>query len=285
MSTTKQFSYDSKYFEGKMSNWTEMSFATISHRLAATLQNQGYSKRGVAVDYGCGAGVYYDALRATGLKVVGVDVSPSALESARQQSYDQLLLLKDDNVPLPDKAVSVLFTTEVMEHIEHVDRAVAEFSRIIDAGGVLILTTTLYFPSINTYLSTAIIKKHSPGLILSQICRYFAGFFSKRSQEAFVRQWCFLPLGGHFHGFHIRQLKSLLVASGFEISELVPLRIFKPIGFTKWMDPNYLKSAPVGKKLLWTLPMLALRVLNFILKAFTFTANNIYIVAKKGGAI
>jgi SAM-dependent methyltransferase len=281
MTASKPFDYDASYYGGKMPSWTELSFETISTKLGDTLRQHVSTKRGVVLDYGCGIGVYCDPLLAAGMKVVGVDVSPAALEGARQRSYSEVLLLTGDRVPLPDGSVSVLFTTEVLEHIEDEQGAVADFSRLIEVGGLLILTTTLYFSSINTYLSTAIIKKHSPGLILSQICAYVSGFFSVRAQEAFVKRWCFEPLGGHFHGFHIRQLRRLLVRNGFEVRELTPLFIFKPFGVGRWLDPKFLKTAPFRKRLIWTLPMLCSEALNFLLKGFKFTANNIFIVARR----
>ncbi|MEI7820613.1 MAG: class I SAM-dependent methyltransferase [Verrucomicrobiota bacterium] len=281
MSATESFDYDATYYEGKMSGWTETSFDSISGKLRTALQRHEYPKNGVALDYGCGVGVYCPLLLATGLKVVGADISPSALEAARGQPYGGTFLLSDHRVPLEGGSVSVLFTTEVLEHIEDDQGAVAEFSRLIAPGGLVVLTTTLYFSSINTYLSTAIIQKHSPVVVLSQICAYLSGFFSVRRQKAFIKRWCFVPLGGHFHGFHIRQLRRLLVMNGFEVRELAPLFIFKPFGVGRWLDPKFLKTAPFRKRLIWTVPMLCSEAINFLLKGFKFTANNIFIVARR----
>lgn len=276
-----EFNYDSKYFDCKMSGWTGLSFEIISGNLLRALQQHGYSRNGVVVDFGCGTGVYCASLLKTGLKVVGIDVSHSALAEAEKKPYDQVILVESDKVPLPSGSVSVLFTTEVLEHIEDDHAAVAEFSRLLEPGGIAILTTTLYFSSINTYLSTAIIQKHSVGFVLLQFFAYLSGYFSTRRQMTFIRRWCYVPLGGHFHGFHIRQLERLFLSNGFEVSQVTPMFIFQPFGVGKWLDRKVLSSAPFKKQLIWTVPMICVWCLNVVLRKFKFTANNIFLVVRR----
>ncbi|MGD0812835.1 MAG: methyltransferase domain-containing protein [Verrucomicrobiota bacterium] len=277
-----EFEYNSAYFDGKMSDWTAISIGEISGRLLATLKEQTFPRDGIAVDFGCGSGAYLPYLKQSSLEVVGVDISPDAVKQAGQKPYKAVLLIDSGKAPVPDQSAAIVFSTEVLEHIEDAEAAVKEFNRLLKEGGLLILTTTLYFSSINVYLSTAIQKKHSPLQIIREVLRYASGFVSRSRQKDFVMKWCYLPLGGHFHGFKPGFLKSLICDAGFHITEARPLFIFEPIGFSRYPD---VKSVNASFRFPFNLPIicvvLAISASNFCLKAMKLGANNIYLVARK----
>ena len=140
----------------------------------------------------------------------------------------------------------------------------------------------MYFSSINVYLATAIQEKHPPLKILREVLHYSLGFLSRQQQRSFVLQWCFRPLGGHFHGFKPGDLKKMISAAGFQITETHPLYIFEPIGFCRF---STVQSVNASFRFPLKLPILAVVLLisaaNVCLKTFKIGANNIYLVAKK----
>jgi SAM-dependent methyltransferase len=278
----ESYDYNSAYFDGKMADWTSLSIGEISSRLLMTFRSQPFPRDGVALDFGCGSGPYLPYLKQSSLEVVGVDISPEALKQAGSKSYKAVQLIEQGKAPMADHSAAIVFSTEVLEHIEDAKAAVREFHRLLKDGGLLILTTTMYFSSINVYLSTAIQEKHSPVKILREIPHYLLGFFSRRQQELFVRRWCYQPLGGHFHGFKPCYLKKMITDAGFQIIETHPVYIFEPIGFCRFSD---IKSVNAAFRFPLNLPVmlvvLAISAVNALLKTLKLGANNIYLVARK----
>lgn len=279
---TKTFDYNSAYFDGKMSDWTAISIGEISSRLLATLKEQSFPRDGVALDFGCGSGPYFPHLKQSLLDIVGVDISPEAVKLASKKPYKAVLLIDNGKAPLPDRSAAIVFSTEVLEHIEDAEAAISEFNRLLKDGGLLILTTTLYFSSINVYLSTAILEKHSPTKVIREVFHYVLGFFFKRQQQNFVRKWCYLPLGGHFHGFKPNSLKKMISEAGFQITEMRPLFIFEPIGFSRFSSTKSINDSfrfPMNIPVMMV--FLIISVVNACLKALKLGANNTYLVARK----
>jgi SAM-dependent methyltransferase len=278
----KSFEYNSDYFGGKMRGWTAISIETISSRLLATLRNESFPKDGIVLDYGCGNGAYFPYLKQSSLEVVGVDISPEAVKQASKEPYNAVLLIDKAVAPVPSQSAAIVFSTEVLEHIEDAETAVREFNRLLKKGGLLILTTTSYFSSINVYLSTAIQQKHSLVKVLHEVCLYFLGFCSKRRQKTFVMKWCYLPLGGHYHGFKPSALKSMISKVGFRILELHPLYIYDPIGFSRYTSVKSVNdSFRFPLNIILMIPLLVISASNVFLKALKIGANNIYLVARK----
>jgi SAM-dependent methyltransferase len=278
----QSYDYNSAYFDGKMADWTTLSIGEISSRLLTTFKRQSFPRDGIALDFGCGSGPYLPYLKQSSLEVVGVDISPEAIKQAGTKNYKAVQLIDQGKAPLADQSAAIVFSTEVLEHIEDADAAMREFHRLLKAGGLLILTTTMYFSSINVYLSTAIQEKHSPVKILREILHYLFGFISRCQQELFVRRWCYQPLGGHFHGFKPNHLKKMIADAGFEVIETHPVYIFKPIGFCRFSDVKSVNAAfrfPVNLPVM--LVMLMISAVNACLKKLKLGANNIYLVARK----
>lgn len=282
MGTDSSFEYNSAYFDGKLAGWTAISIGAISSRLLKTLQTQPFPRQGVVLDFGCGSGAYQPYLGESALDVVGADISPEAVRQARRLPYKSVVLIDPGKPPLPERSAAIVFSTEVLEHIEDAPAALREFGRMLQADGLLILTTTLYFSSINVYLSTAIQQKHSIFTVVRETGRYLAGFFSRRRQNEFVRKWCYAPLGGHFHGFKSGPLKAMVRQAGFEVMETHPLYILPPVGFTRYSTVAGARAAfrfPLN--LVMMTAVLGIAALNACLKTLRIGANNIYLVARK----
>lgn len=97
------------------------------------------------LDYGCGPG--HDLVGFAELsrprRIIGVDISPSALASARQRlglhgrPPVQLLRIQDNApvIPLKDGSVDLIHSSGVLHHTPHSDTVLREFRRILKPEG------------------------------------------------------------------------------------------------------------------------------------------------------
>lgn len=234
------------------------------------------------LDLGCGNGVYGSILSELDRRVHGVDISEDSVERCRVLGiYDSVSVSPADRLPFDDNYFDIVFSTEVLEHIENVSSAIREVTRVLSTNGIFVLTTTLYSGSIWTYWGQSKLGYHSIGKRLHELLRYMLGFVSKKEQERFVRTWCFEPLGGHFHGFHVRQLKRLLALHGLETKRMKKFYSIKPIPLLNGGRLGYVmkKRFPINMILL---PVsIAIEIANFVLQFLGVGANNIFLVASK----
>ncbi|MFT8719299.1 glycosyltransferase [Acetobacter sp.] len=102
-------------------------------------------KEGSAVlDIACGEGYGSALLSAKAASVVGVDVSPAAVEHAREKyGNDRVRFLAGDvcAVPLPNAAVDAIISFETIEHIADHEKMLAEFARVLKPGGIVIISS------------------------------------------------------------------------------------------------------------------------------------------------
>lgn len=94
----------------------------------------------VLVDLACGAGLLAPHVEGLGYRHVGLDITESALQQAREHG---VVPVRADvlHLPLPDSAADVVAAGEILEHVTDLPRAVAEAARVLRPGGVLVLDT------------------------------------------------------------------------------------------------------------------------------------------------
>lgn len=92
----------------------------------------------VLLDLGCGGGLL--APHVSGYRHVGVDVSASALEIAARHGVEPV---QADVAALPfaDATFDVVVAGEIFEHVEDLDRTVAEAARVLRPGGTVVCDT------------------------------------------------------------------------------------------------------------------------------------------------
>ena len=96
------------------------------------------------LDAACGAG-YGSALlgeRAAG--VVGIDISGEAIEYARERyGSGKVRFLQSDclSIPFPSGHFQLIAAFEIIEHLENPEAFVKELHRLLDASGVLLIST------------------------------------------------------------------------------------------------------------------------------------------------
>ena len=96
------------------------------------------------LDLGCNTGYGTDLLFRSTKKVVGVDVSGKAIESAKKQyGYLGIEFQKIDGKTLPfdDEVFDVVVCFQVIEHIVNYRTFIDEIKRIMTSEGVILLTT------------------------------------------------------------------------------------------------------------------------------------------------
>jgi 2-polyprenyl-3-methyl-5-hydroxy-6-metoxy-1,4-benzoquinol methylase len=93
------------------------------------------------IDFGIGPGIVLEELlgHSKPSRLVGADFSTTALEHARKRLPAAHILQRDIYERIPER-FDVAICTEVLEHLEAPDRALANLLRTVDRGGTLILT-------------------------------------------------------------------------------------------------------------------------------------------------
>lgn len=91
---------------------------------------------GRVLDVGCGDGQLSRALAATGCMVTGVDPTARNLEVARERGGGPVYTKgRADDLPFPDSSFDAVLACLVFEHIDELDTAIAEVSRVLRPGG------------------------------------------------------------------------------------------------------------------------------------------------------
>jgi 2-polyprenyl-3-methyl-5-hydroxy-6-metoxy-1,4-benzoquinol methylase len=107
-----------------------------------------YSKpAGVAIDMGCGPGVFSFLLADLGLEVVGIDGAPDMVQACEAQRekrgltnvrFIQGTLPQIDETTL--ERADLLISSSVIEYVEALDQTLALFARLMKSGGTLIVS-------------------------------------------------------------------------------------------------------------------------------------------------
>jgi 2-polyprenyl-6-hydroxyphenyl methylase/3-demethylubiquinone-9 3-methyltransferase len=98
------------------------------------------------LDVGCGGGLLAEEFAKLGCQVTGVDPSEPSLGTARAHAeregleIDYLAALAED-LPFDDDSFDVVYCCDVLEHVDSVERAVAEAARVLKAGGLYLYDT------------------------------------------------------------------------------------------------------------------------------------------------
>jgi SAM-dependent methyltransferase len=98
------------------------------------------SPNDILADCGAGTGVFAAEMAAL-CQVLAIDDHEESLALASEKlGPDRVRRGSCTHLPLPDQAVDVLSALDVIEHIEHDRQALAEFSRVVRPGGLVVIT-------------------------------------------------------------------------------------------------------------------------------------------------
>lgn len=165
------------------------------------------------LNVGCGNGRFINEDFLKKNMVVGLDISMTDLEQAKEYYHLPLQADMDNGVPLKDKKIDIVITSEVIEHIVDTDFFLCEINRILKTGGALVLTA----PNINT--------------MLSYVMMLFFDMPPYRSARY---------RSPHVRDFTKRTLQMALEKNGFKIEQYFGTALFLPyIGYVMSALCNY----------------------------------------------
>ncbi|MCS6800716.1 MAG: class I SAM-dependent methyltransferase [Chloroflexota bacterium] len=96
---------------------------------------------GTVLDLGCGAGEGAQSL-AEGRRVIAVDEDGATLRAARRRYPGPDFIRMDaEQLAFADGSFDGVISVEVIEHVAHPERYLAEIRRVLKPGGVVVLTT------------------------------------------------------------------------------------------------------------------------------------------------
>lgn len=137
--------FNENYF--KEGPYADVSYARYSqywwsNRFYARLARKFGPASGRVLEIGCGMGHLLTWL-ADRYEVYGSDINAWALEQARQNVPQGkfMLLSAEDLGEFQDASFQILVAKHVVEHLRDPERAVAEMSRVLAPGGMLLLAT------------------------------------------------------------------------------------------------------------------------------------------------
>lgn len=96
------------------------------------------------LDIACGEGYGADILAATAKSVIGVDISPVAVEHAKSHYRDPRIFFRvgsATDIPIPDSSVDMIVSFETIEHLEDHDRMMQEIRRVLRPNGLLMISS------------------------------------------------------------------------------------------------------------------------------------------------
>jgi ubiquinone biosynthesis O-methyltransferase len=120
---------------------------TFTRRLEIMMKLMPPLENKTVLEVGCGAGIISLELAKTSKKVVGIDVTETALDFGRKLAsalnYSHVEFKKGDaeHLEFDDNSFDIVVCSEVLEHLIHPESAISEFHRVLKADGILLLTT------------------------------------------------------------------------------------------------------------------------------------------------
>jgi SAM-dependent methyltransferase len=103
-------------------------------RLAMLNAAVSLSGKHVLVD-GCGIGTYVRGIRRFTEHVMGLDIEVERVTEGRQSGVANLLAAVCERLPFPDNSCDVVFSHEVLEHVQDDRQACREMARVLRRGG------------------------------------------------------------------------------------------------------------------------------------------------------
>ncbi len=109
----------------------------------ALIRHKAVKHREHVLDVGCGPGGNMLLLEDFG-QVTGLDFSPEAVRFAQQYPFAALHTGDAASLPFPDASFSLVSCLDVLEHIEADTTAISEAYRVLQPGGLYLVTVPAY---------------------------------------------------------------------------------------------------------------------------------------------
>ena len=157
------------------------------------------------LDIGCGSGWLAARCRAAGARVWAMDIAPAGVAAAQARFPEAGYFQVGDGYHLPfaPESFDVLVLSEVVEHLEDVERTLEEVHRVLRPGGRVLLSVP--------YRET----------IVQHLCIHCNRF---------------TPAHAHLHSFDEEKLGNCLKGRGLQVQRVVLLtnKLLELAGFPRW---------------------------------------------------
>ncbi|HET6317334.1 MAG TPA: class I SAM-dependent methyltransferase [Chloroflexota bacterium] len=119
--------------------WTPSRFdVTRARRLRTLLRAR---PAGLLLDVGCWDGAFITQVIRDARGVVGVDVAQAALQAAKQLGLYPVRAQAERTLPFADGTFTTVVAAEIVEHVFDTQAAIDEWTRVLEPGGWLAITT------------------------------------------------------------------------------------------------------------------------------------------------
>lgn len=129
--------------QNKIINWSEY---TKSHEGTTWFPEEilNLYVKGKILDIGCGIGKRLGSIKNFEEKY-GIDISPLAIEKAKKSFPScKFTISSAYNLPYGDNFFNLVYSIDVIEHLEHPSKMLTEAKRVLKIGGILIIQTPNY---------------------------------------------------------------------------------------------------------------------------------------------
>jgi len=140
--------YPREYYSGHpdgfgYSGYEQSASENEEFSIVCGVVEQALTKGSRVVEVGCATGVLLDSLRGIGMRTVGVDLSPWAIERARAKGHDALVgTLEAQGFGSDSFACAIAL--DVVEHLPDPKAFMSEVWRVLKPGGLAIVGTPNY---------------------------------------------------------------------------------------------------------------------------------------------
>lgn len=132
---------DNKTYYDDFAGWYERERHGGYHALIDQLQTDIVKERCVGRDVlevGCGTGMILKEIHPIAQRAVGIDISPGMLAQAEARGLE-VVEGSATELPFEDASFDVVYSFKVLAHVEEIERAMREVSRVLRPGGVAAL--------------------------------------------------------------------------------------------------------------------------------------------------
>lgn len=92
------------------------------------------------IDLGCGLGYFTNMIASRGATCVGMDLDGECIDYCSKYMMGIYHLGDITDIPYPDNSFNKVLCTEVLEHVEHNEKVLEEIKRVIEPGGILVVS-------------------------------------------------------------------------------------------------------------------------------------------------
>ena len=123
---------------------TESDARTVQRRLSFIFHQMDREQYPRVLDIGIGHGTYLNHLMAHAKEFVGIDISEENLRGIRHGKGGtpaELLKMSAEDLGFPDASFDLVLLIDVFEHLADDRKVLSEMYRVLNPGGILIVTT------------------------------------------------------------------------------------------------------------------------------------------------